>query len=110
MEGVTILSQKLIEISERGSAWCLTWWIIGGILVIAYMIAIFVQLDGEGAFGAIGIGIIFFLIGLAGAPREAEMYYEYKVTVDETVSMVEFYNNYEIISQEGLIFTVRDIE
>lgn len=34
----------------------------------------------------------------------------YKVTIDESVSMVEFYERYEIISQEGLIFTITEKE
>lgn len=34
----------------------------------------------------------------------------YKVTIDESVSMVEFYDRYEIIDQDGLIFTISEKE
>lgn len=34
----------------------------------------------------------------------------YKVTIDDTVSMVEFYERYEILDQEGLIFTITEKE
>ena len=34
----------------------------------------------------------------------------YKVTIDESVSMVEFYERYEIIDQDGLIFTIIEKE
>ena len=37
-------------------------------------------------------------------------YIQYKVTIDETVSMVEFMDKYEIIDQEGKIYTVRERE
>lgn len=35
---------------------------------------------------------------------------EYKVTVDDSVSMNEFLNKYEILEQEGKIYTVRERE
>ena len=37
-------------------------------------------------------------------------YIQYKVTIDETVSMVKFMDKYEIIDQEGKIYTVRERE
>jgi hypothetical protein len=33
---------------------------------------------------------------------------QYKVTINESVSMVEFLDKYEIIDQEGKIYTVRE--
>lgn len=35
---------------------------------------------------------------------------EYKVTIDDSVSMNEFLNKYEIINQEGKIYTVKEKE
>lgn len=37
-------------------------------------------------------------------------YYKYKVTIDDTVSMTEFNSRYEIISQEGKIYTIIEKE
>jgi uncharacterized membrane protein len=37
-------------------------------------------------------------------------YIEYKVTIDESVSMVEFLDKYEILDQEGKIYTVKERE
>lgn len=34
--------------------------------------------------------------------------YEYQVTIDESVSMIEFYERYEIINVEGEIYTIRE--
>lgn len=34
--------------------------------------------------------------------------YEYQVTIDESVSMIEFYERYEIINVEGKIYTIRE--
>lgn len=35
---------------------------------------------------------------------------QYKVTIDETVSLVEFHKKYEIIDQEGKIYTIQERE
>ena len=35
---------------------------------------------------------------------------QYKVTIDETVSFVEFHKKYEIIDQEGEIYTIQEKE
>lgn len=37
-------------------------------------------------------------------------YNTYKVTLDETISAREFLDKYEILSREGEIFTIREIE
>lgn len=34
--------------------------------------------------------------------------YTYKVTIDDSVSMIEFYNKYEVLSQDGLIFEIKE--
>ena len=35
---------------------------------------------------------------------------EYKVTIDKSVSYVEFVEQYEVISQEGSIYTIREVK
>ena len=37
-------------------------------------------------------------------------YNTYKVTLDETISAREFLDKYEILSREGEIFTIKEIE
>ena len=46
-------------------------------------------------------------MGLTEAPA-TEYATEYKVTIDDSVSMNEFMDKYEIINQEGKIYTVRE--
>lgn len=57
--------------------------------------------------GLIFGGIIGLLPGFTTKPIEFEN--RYKVTISEEVSMVEFMERYEIIDQEGKIYTVREI-
>lgn len=49
----------------------------------------------------VGVGIVSDLKTPTGE-------YEYQVTIDDSVSFTEFNEKYEIISQEGKIFTVKE--
>ena len=64
------------------------------------------------------VGLILIIIGLFGASHATNAmertsvldYNTYKVTLDETISAREFLDKYEVLSREGEIFTVREIE
>lgn len=64
------------------------------------------------------VGLILIVIGLFGASLTTNAmertsvldYNTYKVTLDETISAQEFLDKYEIISREGKIFTIKEIE
>lgn len=62
--------------------------------------------------------IIAILCGITGLAialnlnnfKEPTGKYEYQVTIDESVSMTEFYERYEVIDVEGKIYTIREKE
>lgn len=57
---------------------------------------------------ALGSGIIG---SLGGTISKTDInYIEYKVTIDDSVSMNEFLDKYEILDQEGKIYTVKERE
>ena len=64
------------------------------------------------------VGLILIIIGLFGASHTTNAmertsvldYNTYKVTLDETISAKDFLDKYEVISKEGEIFTIREIE
>lgn len=64
------------------------------------------------------VGLILIIIGLFGASHITNAmertsvldYNTYKVTLDETISAKDFLDKYEVISKEGEIFTIREIE
>ena len=59
----------------------------------------------------IAIGIPgFFLINKAIDNASIFDYNKYKVTIDDSVSAKEFLNEYEVLSREGEIFTIKEIE
>jgi hypothetical protein len=51
--------------------------------------------------------ILFALLGFIDKPTGK---YEYKVTIDDSVSMNEFNERYEIIEVEGKIYTIKEKE
>ena len=62
---------------------------------------------------AIICGIISITLGIIDKYTDYLKEYshtEYKVTIDDSVSMNEFLDKYEILDQEGKIYTVRERE
>lgn len=86
--------------------------IITTILVIVGVISLIygIQEYEEGAT-ALGIVIIMIAIIITITTLIHEVnktYPQYQVTITEKTNMKDFYEKYDIISQEGLIFTIRD--
>lgn len=81
--------------------------------VICGLVWAFIQCE----FTQIAYGTIIFMIigvvagiGFAKNQMPAEYETQYKVTISDEVSMNDFLARYEIIDQEGKIYTVREIE
>lgn len=78
--------------------------IVGGIIIGSK--------DKEYGLGAV-IGLVIgmlagFLSGIVVGFAEIEYYPTYKVTVSNEVSMNEFMNKYEVLSQDGKIYTIKE--
>ena len=64
------------------------------------------------------VGLVLIIIGFFGVSHTTNAmertsvldYNTYKVTFDETMSAKDFLDKYEVISKEGEIFTIREIE
>ena len=109
IEGLEILSpEPIMECTYLGLKICL----IGGIisLIIGVLLEIFYFQDctGIGLF-LIGAVLCLFVGAFIDANYEIPTgKYEYKVIIDDNVSMAEFYEHYEVVDQEGKIFIVRE--
>lgn len=106
MEGVTILAvNEAVEASRFN-------WVLAVILFLTAVIIGFIQgitgdAPGLGLLIGVVIGLIFgALMGFVTAePAQPETY---KVTISDTVNFNEFNERYEIINQEGLIYTIKE--
>ena len=117
MNGVEILSSTTIYETE------VFWWLVplfaGVGLLISLGIAIREWIEWGFDGGCI---ILIFIITLVGAyigflgtlmtihNIDVIDHVKYKVTIDDSVSMNEFLDKYEILDQEGKIYTVKERE
>lgn len=108
MEGVEILA-----IGEMGINECFNWSvaIFGGLSIgiIAGLLMGAAENDFElSLFIAPFVSLFAGAILGFGCPVYQDMIPTYKVTVSNEVSMNEFMNKYEVLSQDGKIYTVKE--
>lgn len=116
MEGITILNETATYCAHYGVyiVWgcCIVAGVIIGVIFGAHN-SYHPIVDGitEGLLGLM-LGTLF---GLAVTGLVAQVwttdeidYIDYQVTIDDTVSFNELYEKYEVIDQDGQIFTIRE--
>ena len=118
MTGVEILSSEEVAVAWASWNWNNFWIaiimfftisLIAGLIFGLLEHDIFAFLIMFGVMFLIEGGIVSVIIGgSTGEPIAHETHY--KVTIDESVSMTEFMDKYEILDQEGKIYTVREKE
>lgn len=111
MNGITILDAGTKVVSYTwGWSWGAFALILLGILGI--VISILCEVNGvAGNFffilGIIGITISLILFSRA---KPAKIIPTYMVTIDSSVSLIEFYDKYEILDIQGKIYTIIEKE
>jgi hypothetical protein len=116
MNGVEILSS--IEVVAESAYNITAFWTVFLIDIIATAIICACIWANEGFSGAIivmacaGVLMGSFVGGAAGigCATPASYVTEYNVTISDEVSMNEFLDKYEILDQEGKIYTVKERE
>lgn len=117
MTGVEILATEEVAVAFESWNWSNFWLCIA----IAFFVAvIWMFIAGIFEDYTIGIAVFSFVLlfsscilapivgATTGEPTEYET--QYKVTIDDSVSMNEFNEKYEIVDQDGRIYTVRERE
>ena len=111
MNGVEILSSETIY-NTILPEWC---FIVGIILMFIFFISTFICLAEDFNTGIwicciLTIGFMIFS-GVGGMENKNSIHHiEYKATIDDSVSLNEFLDKYEILDQEGKIYTVKERE
>ncbi len=114
MLGVEILSSAQVA-TEFTCNWQLGICFLIGTIIAGGVLAFFLAEEDNkcgiaifgSAMGAI-IGMFFFAVTLAATEKPSAYETQYKVTISDSVLMTEFYEYYEVLDQEGKIFTVRE--
>ena len=109
IEGITVLAQETIT-PPTGAI--IAAFIFAGVFcvlgIISVVLAIANNAPGMGTTGALCL-MGTLVLGIVGFGAVAEKpYIEYKVLIDQNISWSEVYENYEIIDQEGQIYTIKE--
>ena len=119
MPGVEILNVTEHAIMERAWSWPMCFGLFIGLFGLSVLIGLIQGLQEHDIGTGIQAGLITGLIcALLGSPlftaalskKEVGKEYHYKVTIEDSVSMNEFLDKYEILNQEGKIYTVKERE
>ena len=109
MKGIDILTKEpILELSKTLSIICM---ILFAVFIIS-SICIFVFIEEE-CCKHIVISIIISLVSLTStliiqSYAKPTGRYKYKVTIDKSVSITEVYEKYNVIKQDGKIWTIED--
>ena len=111
MNGVEILSSETIY-NTILPEWCI---IVGMVLGIVFLlVSMLLAADYyhiAGTIVAVFAVVCFVFAPLGVISNENDInHIEYKVIIDDSVSMNEFLDKYEILDQEGKIYTVKERE
>lgn len=111
LDGITLLDTGTKIVSY-------TWgWNWGGFIAIIFAILLIVvsiicMIDGTGGeiffIAAIFVGMLGLFIFAHAKP--AKTINTYSVIIDDSVSMTEFYDKYEVLDIQGKIFTITERE
>lgn len=116
MNGIEILS-TVEAVAKHTSNWWLAGFIYLGVIlltgIMSYNLADYMDKVKEAIMGCfIGalVGIIFW--GITVVITDIPVSYEthYKFTINDSVLMNEFLDKYEILDQDGKIYTIREKE
>ena len=117
MTGVEILNITEHAIMELAWSWQMCFGLFVGLLCFGVLIGFFQGLSNCDIKGGIIAGsIVGLTFALIASPvftslfseKEVGKEYHYKVTIDDSVSMNEFLDKYEILDREGKIYTVKE--
>ena len=114
MSGVNILATEIVEVAHP--IFHIMGWIAVPMIFIGIIFTIIgIALDYEGC-GLTGLMMIIlsFIIAItsaiAGQYITVPSYQKYEVILEDSVSMNEFMNKYEVLEQRGQIYVVKEIE
>lgn len=104
INGITVLNESFI-LNECTSAlrFAMVFCLICGCVLVAIGIV-----DSKLIMSLIGASLIVILFSIAIYLSQPSDIKEYQVTIDDSVSMVEFNERYEVIKVEGKIYTIRE--
>lgn len=112
MAGIEILSEQIIynTFLPGGCAAVGVLFVLFGLPIgLAILTASDIKWPGYTLTVLAFVGCFLMIFGLISNKHSID-YVEYKATIDDSVSMNEFLDKYEILDQEGKIYTIKERE
>lgn len=110
MAGIEILSEQIMY-NTFLPEWCAAIGVLFVLFGFPIGLAILCESDikwpGHIVMALAFIGSLMMLFGFLSNTNSID-YIEYKATIDDSVSINEFLDKYEILDQEGKIYTIRE--
>ena len=107
---MTIL--QTVEIVEKTWGWSWLGFAIGALAILLMIAFFFFDSYGDIIMAGLSIVLCVVLFIVSGFifshTKEKDRYNKYQVLLDDSVSVNELYENYEVIEQEGITFWVKD--
>lgn len=108
MEGITILNSEVVMAPHWGP---IAMFILGMVSIFFLLFCILLGFDDDTIITALMISAGMVLIGaISSFIIQVPYYTSYEVILEDSVSMNEFLEKYEILDQRGQIYTVKEIE
>lgn len=113
IDGITILNQYEQVVTDwQWTPLCTAIVVIAAVVVIGVIPVVSALLDASDfvfdLFEIIAVIATAVILYNSIGEVETERYNIYEVTIDESVSLNEFYNKYEIIDQHGKIYEIKE--
>ena len=113
LEGIEVLSQS--DIMQRPLWANFAFYFCMGFIFIGLILMVVCVVVDNTNYLTVSAGILIFgfvcvLILCFIDPEEPSGRYKYKVLINEDVSFTDLYDKYDVVGQEGLIWTLKDKE
>lgn len=116
MTGVEILAAEEVAIEWANWNWGNFWTVVLVCFLVAMLGGVICGMKDNDLVIGIGVFLIIFILGsvaigiIVGISTGDPIAYEtqYKVVIDDSVSMNEFLDHYEIVDQDGKIYIVKE--
>lgn len=108
MTGIEILAEEIIYNSILPEWIAYSMAVVGAVCGLLGLI--FCVGDGKAALISGAIALVLFIGAFIGLTEDKDNinYIKYKVTISEEVSLTEFVGKYEILEEDGKIYTIRE--
>ncbi len=114
MAGVTILATNVVTTtSPIMNIIFIILYAIAGLGLLLFLLGIIIDCLGMGLTGSISLitAFILFIICIPiNIATQIPDYNTYEIILDDSVSMNDFMNTYEVLEQRGQIYVVKEIE